>query len=148
MIPLFIVFVITHYFFTVINLRHNDDTYVEHFRPELYLLVSLTGCAFIIQLSFIFQRFDILKTLRVIGYHSLHIYVSHLIIISGLRTVCIHFLNFRHVPSLIILSVVAGIIIPIIMYNILVRNGFWWLYTLKKPEDEIKYYHSKLVLGH
>jgi len=148
MIPVFIVFVITHYFFTIINLKNGADTYVEHFWPVLYLVVSLTGCAFMIQLSFIFQRLDILRILRVIGYHSLHIYVSHLIIVSGIRTVCVHFLHFTHVPTLIIFSVIAAIILPVMIYNILVRNGFWWLYTLKKPEDEIRFYHSKLALGH
>jgi fucose 4-O-acetylase-like acetyltransferase len=147
LIPVFIVFLVAHYFFTVINLEKDSDTYVQHFMPVLFLGISLTGCALMIQVSFILQKLNIMKVLRVIGYHSLHIYVSHLIIISAIRIFFVHLLNFTDVPTLIIISVIAGIILPVILYNILVRSGMWWLYTLKKPRNEIKYYHSKLAMG-
>ena len=152
MIPILIVFVITHFYFTRVNLAHELEyrlgTYVENFQPLHFLVISLAGCAFLIQLSFILQRFAILKFLRIIGYHSLYIYVSHLIIVSGMRTLFVRFLDITHVPTLIIINVTVGIVIPVLLYNILVRMGFWWLYSLKKPEDEINYHHSKLAVTH
>jgi uncharacterized membrane protein YcfT len=150
MVPIFVIFIIAHYYFTQVNLAHEKQyrlgTYVEHFLPLHFLFISLSGCALMIQLSFILQRFGIIKWLRVIGYHSLHIYVSHLIIVSGMRTLMVRILNIQHVPTLIIINVIIGITIPILLYNLFVRSGFWWLYSLKKPEDEISYHHSKLAV--
>jgi uncharacterized membrane protein YcfT len=150
LVPILVVFLITHYYFTRVNLAHEVQyklgTYVEHFQPLHFLVISLSGCALMIQLSFILQRFGGLKFLRIIGYHSLYIYVSHLIVVSGMRTVLVRIIGINHVPTLMLINVILGIVIPIILYNILVRLGCWWLYSLKKPEDEISYHHSKLAV--
>jgi uncharacterized membrane protein YcfT len=150
LMPILVVFLISHYYFTKENLAHEEQyrlgTFVEHFQPLQFLVISLSGCALMIQLSFILQRFAIMKFLRVIGYHSLYIYVSHLIVVSGMRTLMVRIFGVDHVPTLILINVSVGIVIPIIVYNILVRLGCWWLYSLKKPEDEITYHHSKLAV--
>ena len=145
MIPVFLLFVLAHYFFTIINLRYNIDYYVEHYMPVLFLFVALTGCAFIIQTCFILQRLNLLKFLRVVGYHSLYIYVMHLIVLSAVRNLLTHVFQIKYVPLLLGLGVLAGIIIPILMYNIFVRMGAWWLYSLKKPTDEINYYRNLAI---
>lgn len=145
LIPVFILFVIAHYFFTIKNLEKGKDYFVEHYLPVLFLFVALTGCAFIIQISFILQKFQKLKFLRVVGYHSLYIYVMHLIVLSAVRNTLVHIFHIRYVPALLLVGVAAGIIIPIFLYNFFVRLGAWWLYSLKKPTDEINYYRNLAI---
>ncbi|MES1226442.1 MAG: acyltransferase, partial [Bacteroidota bacterium] len=71
--------------FTTINIGHADDNYININMPYLLLIISLSGCAFMIQIAQILQKKDILRWLRVIGYHSLFIYLMHLMIIAGVR---------------------------------------------------------------
>lgn len=125
-------FVVIQHYFTLVNLKHNNDYYVQNFQPSLYAIAALIGGALIISLSYLLQKWNILRFLRVIGYHSLYIYVMHLIITSATRTVLVRLLHVTNVPLLMVVSIVAGILIPIMVYNIAQRAGIWWLFSLKK----------------
>jgi hypothetical protein len=137
--PVFVLFLITHYFFTKINLRHNQDFYIEHYMPLFFLVVALTGCCFIVQISFLLEKTGFLKFLRVVGYHSLFIYVMHLIVLAATRTLLTHVFDVNSVPLLLGAGILMGITLPIIIYNILSKAGAWWLFSLKKPVDELTY---------
>ncbi|MDI3318200.1 acyltransferase family protein [Pinibacter soli] len=141
--PVFVLFLITHYFFTKINIRHNQDYYIEHYMPLFFLVVALTGCCFVVQISFLLEKTGVLKFLRVVGYHSLFIYVMHLIVLAATRTLLTHVFNVTSVPLLLGAGILMGIILPIIIYNILSKAGAWWLFSLKKPVDEINYTNEK-----
>lgn len=145
LVPGFVLFLITHYFYTVFNTQHGLGYYVEFYMPAFFLLVALSGAAFTVQLSFVLQRFKILKFLRVIGYHSLYIYLVHVMITASLRVIIAKLFLITNIPFLLSVSVIAGIVIPILIYNISVRIGMWWLFSLKKPTDEMQY-HAKLAL--
>lgn len=147
LIPGLLLFLITHYFYTVINTQHQKGYYVEFYMPVFFLLVALSGGAFTIQLSFILQRFSILKWLRVIGYHSLYIYLIHVMITASVRVIISKLFHITNIPLLLVVSIISGIGISILMYNFFVRKRMWWLFSLKKPTDEIQY-HSRLVLAH
>jgi hypothetical protein len=142
--PVFVLFIITHYFFTKINLHHNQDYYIEHYMPMFFLVVALTGCSFIVQISFLLEKAGILKFLRVVGYHSLFIYVMHLIVLAGTRAFLTHVLDVTSVPLLLSVGIVMGITVPIIVYNILSKAGAWWLFSLKKPLDELNFSNETL----
>lgn len=144
LIPVFIIFLITHYFYTVVNEEQHRSYYVEFYMPLSYLIIALSGCALTIQLSFLLQKYNRLKFLRVIGYHSLYIYLMHVIFTGSIRVVIAKIFHIYNIPLLLLVSVVSGILFPVIIYNFLVRNGMWWLYSLKKPNDEIN--HSKMIL--
>ena len=143
LIPLFLFFLATHYYYTTINNYYNNVYYTEYYMPASFLLIALSGCMLTIQISFILQRYKVLKFLRVIGYHSLYIYLMHVMITSFSRAA---FSRFVSIPVLLLISVAAGVVIPMIAYNILVRSGFWWLFSLKKPTHEIEY-HAKHALS-
>lgn len=142
-----IIFLGSQYLFTVLNLRHasNYDSYVGDKLPLLAFLISLSGCAFIIQISFLLQRLAILKWLRVIGYHSLYIYLVHVMIIASVRLFMVHVLHITSVGMIMVPAMIAGIVIPMLLYNIATRLGAWWLFSLKKPVEEINY-NSKMAV--
>jgi len=144
-IPVFIFFLLAHYYYTVANEQHNKGYYVEFYMPVSFLIIALSGCILTIQLSFILQRFKILRFLRIIGYHSLYIYLMHVVFTSSVRVVLSRLFNIYYIPLLLLCSVIVGVAVPIIIYNVLVRKGMWWLFSLKKPTDEIRH-HSKFVL--
>lgn len=142
-LSVFICFLITHYFFTKINLRYNQDFYIEHYMPLFFVVVALTGCCFVVQISFLLQKADVLKFLRVVGYHSLYIYVMHLIVLAATRALLVHVFGINSVPVLLCSGIFVGIVIPVLLYNILSKAGAWWLFSLKRTEDEIYFTNEK-----
>ena len=128
--------------FTVVNMRHADDNYINIYLPYLFLPISLSGCALMIQIAQILQKKDILKWLRVIGYHSLYIYLMHLMLIAGVRIVLIRVFHITYIPMIMFIAISLGVIIPIFIYNFCIRLGAWWLFSLKKPAAEIAHYIS------
>jgi len=130
------IFIAIQHYFTYLNLEHRDDYYVQFRQPALFAVTALAGGAFVIHIAFLLQKLDIMRFLRVIGYHSLYIYVMHLMITSSSRIILTKLFGFENIPVLMIISVTIGIILPIILYNVAERAGAWWLFTLKKPIGE------------
>ena len=137
--PLFILlpfFLLGQYFFTKINLYHNDDYYVQRSMPVLFALIAIFGCAFIINFSYLLQKLRAIKFLRVIGYHSLFIYIMHLMIIAACRIVYTNVLGQSNVYVFMVAGMLAGIFIPMIFYNLAEKLGAGWLFELKKKEQQ------------
>ena len=146
-------FGLLQYFFAELNLKNQDDYFVQYKMPALYAITALVGGAFVLNVSFILQRLNIFRFLRVIGYHSLYIYVMHLMITAATRIVLVRIFGMENIPLLMLISITAGIIIPIIFFNIMEQLGAWWLFTLKKREpirvvtsNVQPYYHGTGIL--
>lgn len=137
LIPVAIFFFLTHYYYTYQNNLHHKGYYVEFYMPVSFLVIALSGCAITILISFILQKYSALKFLRVIGFHSLYIYLMHVIFTGSIRVLVTKIFHITNIPFLLLLSVVIGVMLPIIIYNFLTRNGLWWLYTLQKPNEKI-----------
>ena len=137
-------FLVLQYFFTKINLRAGDDYYVQRFMPVLFAFISITGCAFIINFSYLLQRLNIFKFLRVIGYHSLFIYVMHLMVIAAFRILYVNVLGQTNVYVFIIVGILAGIFIPMVIYNLAEKIGAGWLFELKKNREQLGEKPSRL----
>ena len=135
LLPLFL---IVQYYFTELNLQAKNDYFVQYQVPVLYAVAALIGGAFVINVSFILERLNTLKFLRVVGYHSLHIYVMHLMVTSFTRISFVRIFDYTWIPVLLPVSIVLGITVPIIVYNLANRLGAWWLFTLKKPNPSIE----------
>lgn len=142
----FIVFLASQYLYTIVNIHHNSDFYVGDKMPALALPIALSGCAFTIQIAFLLQRFGILKWLRVIGYHSLYIYLTHVMIIAAVRIFLVYGLHINSVPMILVPAMLAGVVLPILLYNVSVRVGAWWLFSLRKPVDEINFHAQKIAI--
>jgi fucose 4-O-acetylase-like acetyltransferase len=128
--------------FTVVNLNHNDDNYINREMPMLFLPISLSGCALMIQLTHIMERKNVFRWLRVIGYHSLFIYLMHLMLIAAVRIVLVKIFHISYIPLIMLIAISVGALVPVIVYNLCVRMGAWWLFSLKKPEAEIQFYKA------
>jgi len=146
-------FALLQIYFTELNLKNGDDYFVQYKMPALFAITALVGGAFVLNVSFILQRLNILRFLRVVGYHSLYIYVMHLMITAATRIVLVRVFGIDNIPLIMILSVTSGIIIPIIFFNLMEQLGAWWLFSLKKREPKIvekrnvqPYYHSTGIL--
>jgi fucose 4-O-acetylase-like acetyltransferase len=133
--PLFAVFLVMQYQFAEYNIHGGTEgiNYVEHKMPFFFLIEALIGCAISINVSFLLQKYNLFKFLRVIGFHSLFIYCMQIIVMTMSRVVMVNILNITHVPSLIIVIWAAGIVLPMLFYNICMHYNVWWLFTYKKP---------------
>lgn len=131
-------FVAAQYYFLVINIAHKQLSpkylYVEYYQPLMYLVVALVGCAFIITVSSLLEKYNVVRWLRVLGKHSLYIYVMHVIVFAAARVVLTRFFHLYNVYLLMILCIAAGVIIPVLFYRISEKLGMWYLFTLEKPQ--------------
>ena len=96
----------------------------------MYLAISLVGCAFIIAVSSILERYDILKWLRYLGSHSLYIYVMHVIVFAATRVILTNFLKVYNVYVLMAVCITAGLIVPILVFKLSEKLGWQFLFTL------------------
>jgi fucose 4-O-acetylase-like acetyltransferase len=127
------VFIIGQYYFLEKNLEKGDYEYVEAYQPALFALIAVSGCAFMANIAFILQKYSMLKILRVIGFHSLYIYVSHVLVASATRVILVK-AGITYVPVMLLICLFFALVIPIVVYNIAMQTGAWWLYSLDKPE--------------
>ena len=130
------IFLVMQYFFSKINLNAGDDYYVQRFMPVLFAAVSIAGCAFIINFCYLLQQLNVFKFLRVIGYHSLFIYIMHLMVIAAFRILYVNVLGQTNVYIFIITGILAGIFIPMVIYNLAEKLGAGWLFELKKNNEK------------
>lgn len=130
-------FILIQYYFTEINMLHKSNYYVEHHMPVFFLLVAFVGCTLSINISFLLKKHDSLKFLRVIGYNSIHIYCLQVIAMALSRIIYMKVFHLTYPPVLILLVLISGLFIPMIFYNICLRNNIWWLFSLQKPKEEI-----------
>jgi peptidoglycan/LPS O-acetylase OafA/YrhL len=139
---LIIPFAALQYYFLETNVAHRQISpkflYVEYYQPLMYLLVALVGCAFIISVSSLFEKYNAVKWLRVLGKHSLYIYVMHVIVFAAARVALMRFFHIYNVYLLMFLCIAAGVLIPVLFYRITNKLGMWYLFTLEKPKSTNK----------
>jgi fucose 4-O-acetylase-like acetyltransferase len=140
LIPSLLLFIASQTFYTIYNLQYENESAIPYPIYSMFIIASLSGAFFVIQSSVILKHLNIAKWLRVIGYHSLYIYLIHLIVIAAVRVVLVKILGIQNIPLIIVTAMTLGIVLPVITYNLGIRLGAWWLFSLKKPEDEINYY--------
>lgn len=134
---LLVPFIVTQGYFLIENLENSSRyyDYVEYFQPFRFLLIALTGCAFVMSCAFLLQRFNVMKWLHQLGKHSLYIYVAHVMVLAATRIVMVKFLHITHVPTLLVCGIVMGLLVPVLLYKLSVRYNFTWLFTLEKAKN-------------
>lgn len=102
-----------------------------------FLVIALIGCLSMFILSFRLQSWKILSFLRVLGYHSLYIYIMHVIVAGCTRILFTEVLNVHNPFILLFSGIVSGVFVPIVFYNLLIReNVLWFLFSFRKPTPE------------
>ncbi len=132
-------FVLSQVYFLYANIQYPNTKYqyVEYFNPLVFLPIAIIGCAFVISLSFILQKYSNAKWLEVLGRHSLYIYVAHVIVAASLRTVLTRVFNIYSVPVLLLSGIIFGLIVPVLLYKFAVRINMPWIFTLENRRKPI-----------
>ena len=104
-----------------------------------FLAIALIGCLSMFILAFRMQAWNILRFLRVVGYHSLYIYVTHVFVAGLVRLSLTRLLHIHNPFILLATGIFFSVTIPIIFYNLLVVNGpLWWLFSFRKDKPRPK----------
>lgn len=119
------IFVLSQWYF----LQHEEIEYTHIFH---FAVVALIGCAFMLNICFILERYRSIKILKIIGFHSLYIYILHVGIASALRVIFVNVIGFNNTTILLPIDLSIAICLSIIFYNIIAQNGGWFLFTLDK----------------
>lgn len=128
------VFVLTQVYY-LYWLLPTDQTLLE---PRMlasaeFLGISLTGCATMLCVAFLLERFNVANWLRIFGYHSLYIYVIHVMVAAFIRAIMVHVLHVHQVHVMLFTGICCGITIPVLFYNYFVLDGpLWWLFYFRK----------------
>jgi fucose 4-O-acetylase-like acetyltransferase len=126
------IFCLVQYNFAAINIQQGSNYYVEHKMPLFFVLIALVGCALSINISFLLGKYNIMGYLRIIGYHSIHIYCMQIILMAATRTLLLSAFDNVPAPLVLTLIIVAGLMLPILFYNMLMKFNCWWLFSPKK----------------
>lgn len=120
------------------NMTLSKPDYFRHVKDQVdFLFIALIGCLAMFILAFHLQKLQVAKFLRVLGYHSLYIYVMHVIITACVRLSLIILFHISNPIVLLTCSIVAGVILPVLIYNFLVKDGpLWFLFTYKRKRPE------------
>jgi len=142
LIPAFIIAQL--YYFNIIGVRslENDSAtfninYAIYFFNEFsFLLVSLIGCATFISLSFQIEKWNRLKWLRIVGFHSLYIYIMHVIVTGFVRILLMKFFGVTSSSIILIMDISFGVVIPIVFYNLIGKKYLWFLFSIEKKMQQ------------
>src|SRR6185436_2692740 len=77
-----------------------------------FLAIALIGCVTMFVLAFRFQHWKIFPFLRVLGYHSLYIYVMHVIIAAFTRTLLMKVFGIQNPVVLLAAGIFFGVLLP------------------------------------
>ena len=121
LIPMSFLFIVSQWVYLT-----NEE--LNHF---LYGLIALIGSVFTLSLSFSIGRIRWLFWVRVIGYHSLYIYIMHVMVSAAVRVVAIKFLNIENVTILAFTCLFFACVIPIIFYNLTRESPFQLIFKPK-----------------
>lgn len=132
LIPLFVA---SQLYFLLTNLKHDPGEYrfIETYQPFMFLVIALAGCAFMLSISFLLQNSQTAKWLRVIGFHSLYIYVTHVFIASAARILLTRGAGINYLPLLLVIGIGLSVLIPILFYRFCMKRGWYFFFSLEKP---------------
>lgn len=115
----------------------------------LFLPIALFGCLTMCTLAYRLEAWNILRFLRVLGFHSLYIYVMHVIVAAFVRVILTKLLGLHQPIALLFIGIAFAATIPVMIYNLFVfEKPLFFLFTLrrysKKPPVSQK--STKLIL--
>ena len=124
------VFILSQYLYLLKGEYYYSDTFPG---KAVFIFISLTGAFMMLLLAYQIEDLKISNVLRVIGFHSLYIYIMHVLVAGFIRTMLVSVLHIYEPYVLLFSGIFFSIIICIVVYNLLIRNGpFWFLFTYRK----------------
>ncbi len=140
-------FILSQIYFLYANIQFPKTKYqyVEYFNPLVFLPIAMIGCAFVINVSFILQKYGTAKWLQMLGWHSLYIYVSHVIVVASLRVFLTREFETYFVPGLLVSGIIFGLAIPVLLYKIAIKINMPWIFSLEdKKKLVVRQYETQV----
>jgi fucose 4-O-acetylase-like acetyltransferase len=118
-------------------LTHDEFYYLnDPLGKTEFLLIALTGCFSMLVLAFRLQSLGMFRFLRVLGYHSIYIYVMHVIVAACIRIILTKLFGIDSPIPLLMCGIFFGVVIPVMFYNLLGKNHMlWFLFTYRRPQS-------------
>jgi len=99
----------------------------------LFLPISLFGCLTMCAFAYRLQSWDVLRFLRVLGYHSLYIYVMHVIVAAFVRVILTRVFGIHQPIALLLIGIVLAATIPVMIYNLFIfEKPLYFLFSLHR----------------
>jgi len=96
----------------------NLSSLMVHFWGMLkFSAIVMVGCAFVLNVCCLLQRFGRVTFIRVLGYHSLYIYILHVLIVVGCRIFFVNIIHYTDSYILLPLQILVGMIGSVTIYN-------------------------------
>jgi fucose 4-O-acetylase-like acetyltransferase len=110
------------------------ENYLSHvWGQTVFLFIAFVGCITMFKVAFLLQRIQVFPFLRVMGYHSLQIYVMHVIIAGCTRILLFNYFGIANPYVLLFSSIAIGVLLPIVIYNLLIKDNVgWFLFSYHK----------------
>jgi hypothetical protein len=54
---------------------------------------------------------------------------------AGLRVLLVRVLGIESIPTIMIVSITGGVLLPMMFYNLAERAGAWWLFTMQRKKE-------------
>ena len=89
--------------------------------PFVFFILGTIGGLFFIMSAIQMQKTDPIPIIRFIGYHSLYIYIWHLLAGTAMRAITVKILNIENVYLVLPIITLAGIFLPIFAYSFIVK---------------------------
>jgi len=118
---------------------NTDENYMPTYTAYLlpFLLIILVACFMFYCVCRLLYDTGTGRWLNTVGKSSLHIYILHILIISSFRIVCLQVLGINNIYILTGGSLLLGIGIPILVYQLTKRWTFLqYLFSLEKPRKK------------
>jgi hypothetical protein len=90
--------------------------------------IVMIGCSFMLNVCAILQKIGKATFIRVVGYHSLYIYILHVVIVVGCRIVLVNWFHYENAFVILPLQVIAGMIGSVMIYNVCRHAGLNFLF--------------------
>ena len=97
-----------------------------------FLFTSLVGCITLIILAFLLEKWRKLSFLRVLGFHSLYIYITHVFILGFVRLLLTRVFHVDNYVVILLAGILLGVTVPIVFYNLLGKTHLWFLYSTRR----------------
>ncbi|HUB61232.1 MAG TPA: acyltransferase [Puia sp.] len=99
----------------------------------LFLPIALFGCLTMCALAYRLENWDILRFLRILGYHSLYIYVMHVIVAACVRIILTKIFGIHQPIVLLFIGIAFAATIPVMIYNLFIfEKPLFFLFTLHR----------------
>jgi fucose 4-O-acetylase-like acetyltransferase len=99
----------------------------------LFLPIALFGCLTMCALAYRLQSWDILRFLRVLGFHSLYIYAMHVIVAAFVRIVLTKLFHLYQPVALLFIGIALATTIPVMIYNLFIfEKPLFFLFSLRR----------------